>query len=108
MAPGVEGAALRHRRRVFVTAGNGGDGAPADAAPQAEPSLAPPPDGGPMPTPVDSAGNGFPAGLELGGSIAERKVLESLSGRRRELARAPGGWMDALLTDQYVVDMSCV
>ena len=38
-----------------------------------------------MPTPVDSAGNGFPAGLELGGSIAERKVLESLSGRRREL-----------------------
>lgn len=66
-------------------AGNGGDGAPADAAPQAEPSLAPPPDGGPMPTPVDSAGNGFPAGLELGGSIAERKVLESLSGRRREL-----------------------
>lgn len=40
-------------------------------------------------TPGETAlppGGGLPAGsLELGGSIAERKVLESLSGRRREL-----------------------
>lgn len=33
----------------------------------------------------DSSPGSLPEGLELGSSIAERKVLESLSGRRREL-----------------------
>ena len=33
----------------------------------------------------DTAPGSLPEGLELGSSIAERKVLESLSGRRREL-----------------------
>jgi flagellar motility protein MotE (MotC chaperone) len=61
----------------------GSDGG--DASTQTDPSLAPPPGGDPMPPAAGAIDNGLPAGLELGGSIAERKVLESLSGRRREL-----------------------
>lgn len=50
--------------------------APADTA-AADPAAVPPLPGGDAPA--------APGGLELGGSIAERKVLESLSDRRREL-----------------------
>ncbi|MCA1244869.1 hypothetical protein LC092_20695 [Stappia stellulata] len=79
------GAAMAQTQEPAASDPAAGNGAPADAAPQADPSLAPPPVDGPMPTTPDAADNGLPAGLELGGSIAERKVLESLSGRRREL-----------------------
>jgi flagellar motility protein MotE (MotC chaperone) len=81
---GVGTAMAQTQEPPASDAADSGD-VPADAEPQADPSLAPPPDGGPMPTPADAADAGLPAGLELGGSIAERKVLESLSGRRREL-----------------------
>ncbi|GGE84773.1 hypothetical protein H1W37_02245 [Stappia taiwanensis] len=60
-----------------------GAGAPGAGGPQADGAAAT------AATPGETAlppGGGLPAGsLELGGSIAERKVLESLSGRRREL-----------------------
>jgi len=68
--------------------GNAGEDAPdpatqdGDAAPDGA-AEAPLPDGGLAGG--DAAGEGLPAGLELGGSIAERKVLESLSDRRQEL-----------------------
>ncbi|SDU24242.1 MotE family protein [Stappia sp. ES.058] len=65
--------------------GNAADATSGDeASSQADPSL-PPPSSDPIPPAAGATDNGLPAGLELGGSIAERKVLESLSGRRREL-----------------------
>ncbi|WP_029058849.1 MotE family protein [Stappia stellulata] len=61
-----------------------GSAAPATDAPGEEEALSQP-ESGALPPAAGAAENGLPAGLELGGSIAERKVLESLSGRRREL-----------------------
>ncbi|WP_349357539.1 hypothetical protein [Stappia sp.] len=80
------GVSVAMAQTADETAGaNAGEDAPAqdgDAAADGA-AEAPLPDGGLAGG--DATGEGLPAGLELGGSIAERKVLESLSDRRQEL-----------------------
>jgi flagellar motility protein MotE (MotC chaperone) len=80
----VDGGYVLSPVQTAVTQQSATEGKPAGK--KADEAKNPPPSGnGVLPPSFASDGAASSAGLEIGGSSAERKVLESLSGRRREL-----------------------
>ncbi|MBA5779297.1 hypothetical protein H2509_19375 [Stappia sp. F7233] len=77
--------ALPVQQAVAQQADAGGPAQAAAKAKRTEPEKAGDSSGGALPPSFDADADGPPSTLEIGGSSAERKVLESLGDRRREL-----------------------